>query len=62
MSQSDLEHAVASVTGESVNVIRRRGFSLANPFDLDFDPEPDERRPLTVDWDELESRRAQVRP
>ena len=41
MSQSDLEHAVASVTGESVNVIRRRGFWLANPFDLDFDPEPD---------------------
>ena len=62
MSQSDLERAVASVTGESVNVIRRRGFSLANPFDLDFDPEPDERRPLTVDWDELECRRARVRP
>ena len=45
MSQSDLERAVASVTGESVNLIRRRGLSLANPFNLDFDPEPNERRP-----------------
>ncbi len=40
MSQSDLERAVASATGESIKLICRRGFSLANPFDLDFDPEP----------------------
>ena len=49
MSQKELDEAVATATGESVALIHNRGFSVADPFDVDYDPEP--RRPLVFDWD-----------
>ena len=52
--QFDLDQAVATATGEDLQVIRRRGFSLVNPDDHDFDPEPDLLPPQYVDWDDLE--------
>jgi hypothetical protein len=57
MTQQDLDNAVASATGEDLHAIRKRGFSLADPLEVDFDPEPDNQPPQTVDWDawELES-------
>ena len=45
MKRRDLESAVASATGEDVHEIRRRGFSLLNLRDRDFDPEPDNLQP-----------------
>jgi len=57
MTQKQLERLVATATGEDLAAIRRRGFSLANPFNGNFDPEPDERPPQWVDWDELEQER-----
>ena len=57
MSQHDLDLAVASATGESLRTIRRRGFSVIEPADVLFDPEPDVRAAQYVDWDELERRR-----
>jgi hypothetical protein len=51
MSQNELNEAVARVTGESVSLIRDHGFSIADPLDVNFDPEP--RRPMTFDWDTM---------
>ena len=50
MTQADLDRAVAVATGESVNTISRRGFVLLTPA-------PTERKPLVVDWDELDASR-----
>ena len=38
------DESVAAVTGESVSLIQNRGFGIADPFDVSFDPEP--RLPL----------------
>ena len=50
MTQAELDRAVAEATGESVQTIAGRGFSLLTPT-------PAEREPLTVDWDELDAQR-----
>jgi len=56
MTQRELNHAVADVTGESLRTIAGMGFSLIEP--LDDDPDGDViRMPLTVDWDEIDSQR-----
>jgi hypothetical protein len=51
MTQLELNEAVATATGESVSLIHARGFGIADPFDVDYDPEP--RRPLVLDWDSM---------
>jgi hypothetical protein len=51
MSQQEIDEAVASVTGEKVDTIRNRGFSIADPFEVAFDPEP--RGPMVLDWDSM---------
>lgn len=57
MTQSQLERAVADQTGESVQTIRSRGFSLVAPLTI-FDPDADElTQPQMVDWDQLEAHR-----
>lgn len=43
MTQAEFERELASATGESVQTIRRRGFSLI---------EMPERDPLIIDWDQ----------
>jgi len=53
-SQFELDHAVATATGEDRRTIRRRGFSLVDPHNANFDPEPDLLPPQYVDWDDLE--------
>ncbi len=50
--QRDLDSAVATATGEELRVIRRRGFSLIDLSNDNFDPEVDQRLPLVFDWDE----------
>ena len=62
MTPRELNRAVALATGESSTEIRRRGFGFADPFDVDFDPEPSERPPQTVDWDELDAYRPSLFP
>lgn len=56
MKSSRLERAVARATGETLREIRRRGFSLGKPSE-DFDPEPDDRPPQSVDWDAVDAER-----
>ena len=51
MTQQDINEAVATATGESVALINDRGFGIADPLDVQFDPEP--RRPLVLDWDSM---------
>ena len=57
MNQSQLDRAVARATGESLDTVSRMGFSIADPEAVYYDPEPSRRRPLVVDWDELDARR-----
>jgi hypothetical protein len=49
MSQRGLNEAVVRATGKGVTLIRDFGFSIADPVELNFDPEP--RRPQMFDWD-----------
>jgi hypothetical protein len=39
MTQQDIDKAVAAVTGESQLLIHDRGFCIADPFDVAYDPE-----------------------
>ncbi len=57
MKQADLDRAVARATNETVAEIRHRGFSLADPLDVRFDPELEEVH--YVDWDTSQAARHQ---
>jgi len=57
MSQHDLDSAVADATGEDLREIRRRGFSIADPDEVCFDPEPDLMLPQVMHWDDYDLRR-----
>lgn len=59
MTQTQLDRLVAKATGEDLRSIRRRGFSIAT-FGRDLDPEPDQRPPQWVDWDELDRKRYEL--
>lgn len=58
MTQHDIDCAVARATGESVGVIRRRGFSLvsARSPGREPDPSPSELHPY-LDWDDVSAAR-----
>jgi hypothetical protein len=62
VTQNQLNCAVALATGEPLPEIRRRGFSLADPGDVYFDPEPLDRSPQTIDWDEVDVGRISLFP
>jgi hypothetical protein len=57
MTQTEINRAVALVTGESLCTVSGRGFSIADPDFVDYDPEPSEIEDLIVDWDALDARR-----
>ena len=57
MTRKQLQQAIALKTGESLRTIRRRGFSIVKPKVTDFDPEPNQRPPQIVDWDEADRER-----
>ena len=57
MTQMQLEQLVARATGEDIRAIRERGFSVADPLEVNFDPEPDNLPPQVVDWDEVDLER-----
>jgi hypothetical protein len=57
MTQYDLDRAVAHSTGETIREIHRRGFTLADPLDVNFDPEPNDLPPTVIDWDALDLQR-----
>jgi hypothetical protein len=62
MRQARLDEAVARATGESLQEVRRRGFSIADPIDAYFDPEPVDRPPRIVNWDRLDRQRISLFP
>ena len=57
MTQQQLEREVADATGESLRTIRRRGFSVIDITQTDFDPEPNILPIQMVDWDEVQANR-----
>ncbi len=63
MTQAELDRAVAHTTGESLATIRQLGFGVADPAEIDFDPEPyDGQFPNVVDWDAVDTERALTCP
>ncbi len=56
MTQAQLDRAVAAATGESRRTIGELGFSLADPLETQFDPEPSDVARF-LDWDRVPSRR-----
>ena len=52
MTQQELDRQVARATGEPLCSIRQRGFGVADPLDVRFDPEPSEV-PQWIDWDQV---------
>jgi hypothetical protein len=61
MTQTRINRAVARATGESLQTIERRGFSIADPARANYDPEPFSW-PSAVDWDQLDARRPALFP
>ena len=59
MTQHDLIRAVAQATGETLSTVAARRFTLADPTDVDFDPEPYKLdvEDRIVDWDRLDAER-----
>ncbi len=60
MTQCQLNRAVARATGETIGTIHHMGFSVADPDDVCFDPEPSEVRAIEdriIDWDRHERHR-----
>jgi hypothetical protein len=53
MTQREIDRAVAARTGESLSEIRHLGFGIAEPDVADYDPEPNSRPPLMIDWDSI---------
>lgn len=61
MNQYQLDRSVARATGDNLRVIRRLGFTLADPVFVEHDPEPSDVdidvEAKLIDWDEHERRR-----
>jgi hypothetical protein len=51
MTQQQIDLEVSRVTGEDLSEVRHLGFSIADPDEVCFDPEPDDLPPQVVDWD-----------
>lgn len=56
MTQAQLNRAVAEATGETVETIRHRGFSIVTPLKI-FDPDDEMAQPQLADWDQIETDR-----
>jgi hypothetical protein len=61
MTETKLYRAVAHVTGETLGTIKHRGFSIADPPRVAYDPEP-YGSPKVVNWDELDALRPGLFP
>ena len=57
MTQHQLDREVATTLGEDIREVSRRGFSIADPADVYFDPEPDLLMPNIIDWDDFDLHR-----
>ena len=53
MTQLELDRQVARATGEPLCSIRQRGFGIADPPVVNFDPEPSDVPPQWLDWDQV---------
>ena len=64
MTQNQLNRMVALATGESLSTIRNLGFSIADPDDVSFDPEPEQPRCRLriLNWDRLDAKRGSYLP
>lgn len=60
MTQAVLDRAVARATGESLDTIKRMGFSVLDPSPTYLDPEPALLN--VVDWDALDEQRVVLFP
>jgi hypothetical protein len=57
MTQSELNRAVARATGECLQTVSDLGFGLADPLEVDYDPEPSDPVDKFLDWDAVDAER-----
>ena len=50
-------HPLTQIAREIKQIFGRMGFSIADPTDVNFDPEPDDLLPAAIDWDEYDLER-----
>ena len=62
MSQAELIRAVSRATCESVSEIRRRGFQLLDPVQVEEKSDSVDGPPSYVDWDHLAAQRTSLYP
>lgn len=58
MTQKDIDHAVSRATGETLETVRRRGFSIVEVYDDDDNPESNVAEVVAlriIDWDHREA-------
>lgn len=60
MNQNDLNRAVAAATGETVSVIKRLGFMIAEPSLPIDDPADPVHGGRVIDWDDFDLSREEV--
>lgn len=59
MRQERINRLVARATGDDLREIKRLGFTIADPDQVRFDPEPEGSPYEPIDWDQVESDRNQ---
>lgn len=61
MTQKELDREVARLTGEEISTIRQFGFSIADPSNVEHDPEPFDFaydvEAKIIDWDHFDAER-----
>ena len=57
MTQSYIDQLVAAATGDELREIRRLGFSLVSPTDVELEDDAAMWSPEMVDWDEVDRHR-----
>jgi hypothetical protein len=62
MNQNQIDCLVSRATGETIEEIASRGFTIADPPETFFDPEPFFRPPAVIDWDEVDAQRPSLFP
>ena len=55
MNQRTINRLVSKATGENMREVRRMGFSIADPYRVQYDPDSRAKRGRMIDWDDIQN-------
>ena len=55
MNQRTINRLVVKATGENMREVRRMGFSIADPYRVQYDPDSRATQGRMIDWDDLQN-------